>query len=268
MEQRYSKVIDWFCSFQFLKKGNSSLQSWLGCGQRLANQILQAPRRGWKKTLGECWCSASNEKMRSNGWVVSDLLGNHLLFVVGSLCWSHLIYADRHSWQVVTGHLESMREITEEMNDKQISRSDWMHQHMANSNNNRTVLCPCWRHSFAVTCRLAEDILLDEQVPALRTTLAERLDNTGGCIRKRVPKISDSFRPVPNFCSITVVLCSIFSEISWYLWSQTSQLSNDSIFFAILKVCIFQATCPFLVAERRYDLADSCVILACVTWMR
>ena len=61
-------------------------------------------------------------------------------------------------------------------------------------------------------------------------------------VKKRVLRISDWFRPVPNFFFTTVVLFSIFSDISWYLWSQTSPLSKDSIFFTTLKVCIFQVT--------------------------
>lgn len=190
---------------------------------------------GWM--LMQC-LERENEKQRVGGqWPARQspaVLRGQLLLK------SSVISADSHLWQAVTGHLESMLETREDMNNKQISRSEWMHQ--ANSSNNRTLLCPCWRHSLAVTCRLAEDILLDEQVPALRTTLAERLDNISGCIKKRVLRISDWFRPVPNFFSTTVVLFSIFSDISWYLWSQTSPLSKDSIFFTTLKVCIFQVT--------------------------
>lgn len=161
---------------------------------------------GWM--LMQC-LERENEKQRVGGqWPARQspaVLRGQLLLK------SSVISADSHLWQAVTGHLESMLETREDMNNKQISRSEWMHQ--ANSSNNRTLLCPCWRHSLAVTCRLAEDILLDEQVPALRTTLAERLDNTGGC-KEESPK---DFRLVPASSQFFFHYCGSLLNLLRYL---------------------------------------------------
>lgn len=88
-------------------------------------------------------------------------------------------------------------------------------------------------------------------------------------VKKRVLRISDWFRPVPNFFSTTVVLFSIFSDISYYLMisliSDISTVQRFHLFYNSEGMHLSgYSTCPVLVAERRYELADSCVILPCV----
>ena len=103
---------------------------------------------------------------------------------------------------------------------------------------------------------------MDEQVPALRTTLAERLDNTGGC-KEESPK---DFRLVPASSQFFFHYCGSLLNLLRYLMisliSDISTVQRFHLFYNSEGMHLSgYSTCPVLVAERRYELADSCVIL-------